>query len=378
MAETPQAGAQSRKIPNRAGRSSESGAVLVMIAISIAMLLGFVAFVFDMGRIYVARAELQGAADAMVVATADLLPNEAAIEIVAEQYAVETDGTGAILDPSDVVMGYWDDATSTFTPGGSDPNAVQITARRAVQNSNPVDTVFAKIFGFDTIDVSATSIAARGIVDADVVILQDVTVSFLEEIQSAIDADKTMVDVFADQYPDSIHMGVVSFARATWVESPLLPLNTGADQVKYELDHMHQCTSSGRRWGSCYGTDIAIGIDRAQEMLENGRPGVDKVIVLVSDGLPCIGEEPLSQWVTTGQEWATASAEAAGDAGTHIFAVTLYTPSGPTNNPCSTADISYNESLARNAGFGVTTTDPDALGQILASVIDELPVRLVR
>jgi hypothetical protein len=48
---------------------------------------------------------------------------------------------------------------------GPTPNAVRITARRAVQNSNPVDTVFAKIFGFDTIDVSATSIAARGIVD---------------------------------------------------------------------------------------------------------------------------------------------------------------------------------------------------------------------
>ncbi len=274
-----------------------------------------VAFVLDVGRIHVEQAELQGAADAMVLATADLLPNEAAIETVAEQYAVETDGTRAILDPSDVVM-----ATGTVQRRRSRPAAPIRTQSRSrlgapFRTATP-STRSRQDLRFDTIDVSATSIAARGIVDADVVILQDVTVSFLEEIRSAIDADKTM-STCSPTRTQTASRSASCRSRGRRGSSPLLPLDTGADQVTDELDHMHQCTSSGRRWGSCYGTDIAIGIDRA------------------------------------------------------------HTPSGPTNNPCSTADISSNESLARNAGFRVTTTHPDALGQILASAIDNLPVRLV-
>jgi hypothetical protein len=332
-----------------------------------------------MGHIYVVRAELQNAADTIAVVAAEELPDYFAAESTALTYAAAQDGgEGPILDSGDIVAGYWDPISETFAPGGPNPNAVQVTARRAQDNGNPVQMMFATIFGFDTVDVGATAIAARGAIEADVVLLQDVTVSFLEEIGIAKAADKTMVDTFASQHADTVQMGVVSFARATWDDAPLTPLNSGQDDIKDAIDAMSNCGAAGGPGGPCYGTDIAIGINRARDMLENeGRPGVDKVIVLVSDGLPCIGEEPVSQWVSTGQAWATAAANQAGAAGIHIFSITLYTPSGPTSNPCATSDITYNESLAKGVGFGVTTTDPDALAQILASVIEELPVRLV-
>ena len=360
--------------------SSESGAVLVMIAISIAMMLGFVAFVFDMGRLYIARAELQSAADTIAVVAAQELPDTFAAQDAATVYAEASDGgSGQILDSGDVVPGFWDPVSATFYPGGPNPNAVQITTKRAQDNGNPVEMVFASIFGFDTVDVGATAIAARGVVEADIIVLQDVTVSFQEEIDFAKDADKTMVDTFAAEQADTVQMGVVSFARDTWDNAPLTPLNTGQAAIKSAIDSMANCTNAGGAGGPCYGTDIAIGINRARDILENdGRPGVDKVIVLVSDGLPCIAEEPVSQWVTTGQQWATAAANSAGAAGINIFSITLYTPAGPNPGPCSASDITYNESLAKGVGFGVTTTDPVALSQILASVIDELPVRLVR
>jgi hypothetical protein len=250
--------------------------------------------------------------------------------------------------------------------------------RRAQQNGNPVSTVFAQILGFDSVDVGATAIAARGVINADIVVLQDVTVSFLEEMDIAKDADKALVDTFAADDANDVRMGAVSFTRHTVDDHELEYLNTAQNSIKSAIDSMAICHSAGSPYGPCYGTDIGIGIDAATDMLlTSGRPEADKVIVLVSDGVPCIGEAPVSQWVSTGQAWATAAANAAGDAGVNVFSITLCEPSA-SSNPCSVADITFNESLARGIGSGATTTDPDALELLLTSIIDELPVRLVR
>lgn len=250
--------------------------------------------------------------------------------------------------------------------------------RRSQENGNPLGMVFAGVLGFDDVDVSASAVAARGVIEADVVVLQDVTVSFLEEMSIAKDADKVLADTFAAGHAADVRMGVVSFARSTVDDHPLEFLDTALDSVKSAIDDMATCHTAGSPYGPCYRTDIGIGIDAAADMLLNsGRPDADKVIVLVSDGVPCIGEVPVSQWVSTGQTWATAAANSAGDAGINIFAITLYEPTS-SGNPCSVADITFNESLARGYGFGATTTDPASLELLLTSVIDELPVRLVR
>lgn len=352
----------------------------MFVAIVIVVLLGFVALVFDMGFIYVERAELQYAADSAALAAAEELPNPGAAQATALLYAAaqtEADD-GVILKNSDIRHGYWDDVTSTFVPGGAPANAIQVTTRRSQVNGNPLGMAFAGVLGFSSVDVSASAIAARGVVDADVVILQDVTVSFVEEMGIAKDADKALVDTFAASYANDVRIGVVSFARGTVDDHPLEFLSGSTNTIKSAIDDMAICYSAGSPYGPCYGTDIGIGIDAAADMLlSSGRPEADKVIVLVSDGVPCIGEEPLSQWVSTGQSWATAAANAAGAAGINIFAITLYEPTS-SSNPCSVADITFNESLARGYGFGATTTDPASLELLLTSVIEEFPVRLVR
>jgi uncharacterized membrane protein len=77
-----------------------------LIAISIVMQLGFVALVFDMGNIYVARAELQSAADGTAIAAAEELPNFTNVENVALQYAaINGAGQGNILTPGDIQPG---------------------------------------------------------------------------------------------------------------------------------------------------------------------------------------------------------------------------------------------------------------------------------
>jgi hypothetical protein len=64
-----------------------------------------------------------------------------------------------VLQASDVEIGVWDSATKTFTVTGTSPNAVRVTARRTTARGTPIPTVFAKVFGRTSVDLTYTSIA---------------------------------------------------------------------------------------------------------------------------------------------------------------------------------------------------------------------------
>jgi Flp pilus assembly protein TadG len=55
---------------NRAGPGRESGAVAIVVALSMAVLIGFFGLAFDLGKLYVAKSELQNSADACALAAA--------------------------------------------------------------------------------------------------------------------------------------------------------------------------------------------------------------------------------------------------------------------------------------------------------------------
>lgn len=349
----------------------------MMVAVLMVPIMGLAALAIDVAQLYSARAELQTAADAAVMAAADALPSSGPVQTLAMQYATANDGgNGAVLAPGDVEVGYWDAATSTFHPAGSPVNGVRVTTRRSQANGNPVSTFFAGVIGFDEMDVSATAVAARD-VEADIVIAQDVTVSFREELPFALTADKDLIGTFAAQHAGGVQVGVVSFARITTDVAPLTYLDSGQGQLNAAIDGMSQCTRAGRSGGPCYGTDLGIGIDRAREMLQQQGRGSDvpRIIVLVTDGVPCFLEN--GNPVGTGQAAATAAANRASAAGIDIFAITLHQPTN-SSHPCLAADVEFNQSLARGIGWGTTTTDPASLGAILSSIVDEMPIRLVR
>ena len=356
----------------------ESGAALIFVGLMMIMIIGFGAFVLDIGRAYLAKAELQAAVDAAVLAAAGDLPDAVAVEATALLYANANDyGWGPILDPGDVDMGFWEAATETFYPNTGPFNAVQITAKRVNAQGNPVETVLARVLGFDEFNITGTAVASREVV-ADVVIVQDITGSFEDELPIAIDADKGLIDTFAASHAQGVHLGVVTFARTGDEIAPLESLLTSQASSKAALDAVVGCSPSGNSPGDpCYGTDMSVGLDRAVNMLVNdGRPGIEDVIVLVSDGVPCIAELPMPAKIQTGKDWATASANAADAAGVSIFVITLDQES-TSSSPCLSADVSFNESLARGFGWGTTTTDPLQLEALLASIVGEMPVQLV-
>jgi len=169
----------------------QRGAVAIIIGFCMLMFLGFAALALDLGHLFVAKNELQNAADAGALAGAHNLyiydedravsvnpgANNAAVEAatanLSEKVAVE-------VNDGDVERGHYCFATETFTPSDSlDPvdlwdvtwdeldanlnfiNAVRVKARR---DETPVAAFFSGIFGdqYNSFKKSAEAIAYIG------------------------------------------------------------------------------------------------------------------------------------------------------------------------------------------------------------------------
>jgi hypothetical protein len=166
----------------------ERGGIAAMTAIMLAAIVGLLALVVDLGHLQDVKNELQNAADAAALAGArTLMPLSGTGDppwpmenpppcTTATQAALDTSMRNqanlknVYLDPAEVITGNWDykpvgTRTGTFTPMacGSQTNAVKVTARmRGDLPQGSVTMTFAKIFGFNTVNPSATAIAAIG------------------------------------------------------------------------------------------------------------------------------------------------------------------------------------------------------------------------
>lgn len=166
-------------------RSLRRGTVAVLVTISLTMLVGFMALAIDVGMLYNTKAELQRAADAAALAAAVELgrggenPMDRA-RAVAQDYVNRNTvlGQSTVLTASDFTFGqaYIDDTTGkyVFNARENAVNAVRLTVRRTEGSpSGPVPLFFARIFGFQTSNLSATAGAA--VTPRDIVFAMDVS-----------------------------------------------------------------------------------------------------------------------------------------------------------------------------------------------------------
>jgi len=166
-------------------RTERRGAVLVLAAVTIVMLIAFLAFAVDVGYIEVVRSELQRSADAAALAAAwELYDNEALTgqsgnmldEIAqARAKAAAFAGYNAVVgaapavdntNTGDVTIGYLANPTdssasiNTTLAYQNQSNAVQVRVRRAADMNGEAPYFFARIFGYDTFATQATATAA--------------------------------------------------------------------------------------------------------------------------------------------------------------------------------------------------------------------------
>lgn len=166
---------QGRGVHRPVGRPRHGGILVFGTALLVAIL-GFVALAIDVGYMYVARQELRTAADAAALAAAGALGDGGDLEAaklaavsIAGQNSVT--GTPVTIDPNqDVIFGryeYNSDAGQwQFVPWAEPYDAVKVVARRTAQGSSfgaspdgPVGLLFARLLGFDNVNVAASAIA---------------------------------------------------------------------------------------------------------------------------------------------------------------------------------------------------------------------------
>ncbi|MGE0481880.1 MAG: pilus assembly protein TadG-related protein [Phycisphaerae bacterium] len=170
------------EIPIRHGaarRARRRGAVIVYVASSVFVVMGFAALAIDIGRLYVSRTELQATADAAALAAAERMLDQNRLRGVLELNAIlsaarsEAVAVAArhrvlnvtpVLDPTaDVLLGHLTDPRNPAeqldytTPASY--NSARVIARRNSIRNGPVEYLFATVFGHDQRNVGAEATA---------------------------------------------------------------------------------------------------------------------------------------------------------------------------------------------------------------------------
>ena len=295
---------------NRWRRSGdESGQALVLVAITMVVLIGFVGLAIDVGNAYLTQRELQKAADAAALAGALELPNATAAAAVAQDYGAQSGGKNPAKLVDDAAMTV---TTRCVTSLGCAPSRGIHTNVIAVTEEASVPTYFAKLLGFDSFDVSAKATACSPCAakPLDIMLVLDRTGSMCQlSLPTGVVPDPACTDLTITPRTGPRGSSPTSTSRSTASGSqssrqhlrahPRLrsarsrrrPITT--TRTPRTSSSLSRPTSIRRRNSvstlECLQgngtTSYADAIDFAQaELASNGRPDAQNVIVFLSDG----------------------------------------------------------------------------------------------
>ena len=152
----------------------QKGAVSVLVALTLPVLMGVGALAVDLAYLHVVRNELQNDADAAALAGARKLYVSGAAALdwsgaatTASNAIALNSAAGHTLADGQVLTGYWDTTQAAtglqglpMTPGPNDAPAVQVSlGKREGQNQGPVRTFLASIWGVYAKPVRVTAVA---------------------------------------------------------------------------------------------------------------------------------------------------------------------------------------------------------------------------
>jgi hypothetical protein len=171
--------------------ADERGAVIVLFAVLLVVIVSFVALAIDLSHLFVVNNELHNAADAGALAGARVLYSEdglsvntnanqvgydAAVANLSDKTPVDVNWSGG--NSGDVQRGHWSFATRTFTPNDSlepydlwehstaeldaDVNFINAVRVRARRQDTPASAYFAGILGFNNFVMGKEAVAYIG------------------------------------------------------------------------------------------------------------------------------------------------------------------------------------------------------------------------
>lgn len=145
------------------------GSVTPLAAVTVPVMIGFVALSVDYGYVAVTKAQLQNAADSAALAGASAYFTNSGMRMSTEELTPlarsrakafatlnEAAGVGTVLTDADILLGQHDYYYRTCALLPDEPwNAVHVVARRTEGSPNgPVSLFFARIFGKNTANVT--------------------------------------------------------------------------------------------------------------------------------------------------------------------------------------------------------------------------------
>ena len=217
---------------------------------------------------------------------------------------------------------------------------------------------------FHSADLEADAIAAMR--KRDIVIVQDITVSFLEEIEDAKVADAALVNQIAKQALAGDRVGVVTFNEAATKDLVLTSISDEKQTILNAVKKIKACPNSSQK--NCAGTHIAPGLQSATSLSSTSK-NAEKVLVLVSDGMP---------YPSSRRPLAISAADAADEDNVNIFVVTLTQEKKGGSYGSGGADAEFNAGLVRGYGKAYETANAKELDDLLLKILQEMPIRLVQ
>jgi Flp pilus assembly protein TadG len=142
-------------------RKRRRGMTLLWAGCSLTLVMGMSMLALDGGRYWVARAQIQNAADAAARAAAGKMINSRSDAITAAQSAVTANkilGGTLTLSNQDIVFGEYDEDTGAFNASSSSPDAVRITVRMTSAQASSLINVLANAIGAGGTAMSASAI----------------------------------------------------------------------------------------------------------------------------------------------------------------------------------------------------------------------------
>lgn len=359
-------------------RSQRRGAALLYAAALMAILFGIASLVVDYGRLLLAKRELRSTVDAACLAGTSGLSvsaTEARSRAKAVAAANKVNGKPLTLLDSDIELGTWNSATRQFTKlqGSNEAKAttLRINAHLSQDRGTAIDLVFLPILGGARLcELSAVAAAGTGVTSSDIVIVQDVTQSFADELSDAKAGDRALLDSLYNNGGKSA-FGLVAFSGRGKTIAPLQTISGNYNSLRSKISSLALAGSSGMPVSS--GTDIAAGIEQGITVFDNyTNKSAARAMIIVSDGEPTNSSNGAHPTLNAKQLLALAQSDAtvAWSKKIHVYVVFF----NRDNDKTAANNL---RSLIRGDGVFVQVSDPKKLPDALASLTQMLPTGLV-
>ncbi|HBE66599.1 MAG TPA: hypothetical protein DDW52_00485 [Planctomycetaceae bacterium] len=321
------------------------GAMMIMVALMLVILLVGAVFTVDVAYMHLVRAELRTATDAAAQAGSETLARtqdpdaarQAAI-LIASQNRVA--GQPLTLRNQDVQIGGVANLVANgrfvFDPAAQTPTAVRVTAGRTSSHSDgPVNLFFAKLFGIQSFEPTKTASAMASV--RDIALVLDVSGSMSSQDQNGvqrIDALKTAVDVFLTEIRDNAPDSLVSLSTYATTSTKRVDLTNDFTSVQNIVDGLSPSGYTAIGEGLLTGSDSLLND-------ANARPFASKTIVLMTDGNHNRGIDPMTAMSTVQSSGQTVHALTFGSGADQqlMQQVADQTPSGTHLHAANSTDL---------------------------------------